>query len=283
MRTIKQKWKGRNIALYVVFVLLAVVLLFPYFFMINRGLMSNEFILQPKMRFFPDGLHFENYGLAFREGGYGKPFLNSVIVTLVVTVSVPLSSFLAAYAFARLEFIGKNFMFSLMMVTVLLPSIVTQVPMYVLYNDLGFTNTLKPLFLPGIFFGGAMNIFLSRQFLLGIPKALEEGAKLDGANAFVRCFVICAPLCFPIMIYLGVTAFIGAWGDYLTPSMYNNSSDAPYTLAYALYKMTSSETNSKHPEWIFAAATVMSVVPTVLYAVFQKYLVDGIASAGLKG
>ena len=158
-----------------------------------------------------------------------------------------------------------------------------QVPMYVLYNDLGFTNTLKPLFLPGIFFGGAMNIFLSRQFLLGIPKALEEGAKLDGANAFVRCFVICAPLCFPIMIYLGVTAFIGAWGDYLTPSMYNNSSDAPYTLAYALYKMTSSETNSKHPEWIFAAATVMSVVPTVLYAVFQKYLVDGIASAGLKG
>ena len=85
------------------------------------------------------------------------------------------------------------------------------------------------------------------------------------------------------MIYLGVTAFIGAWGDYLTPSMYNNSSDAPYTLAYALYKMTSSETNSKHPEWIFAAATVMSVVPTVLYAVFQKYLVDGIASAGLKG
>ena len=270
MRTIKQKKKRRNIALYAVFVLLAVVLLFPYFFMINRGLMSNEYILQPKTRFFPDGLHFENYVLAFREGGYGKPFLNSVIVTLVVTVTVPLSSFLAAYAFARLEFIGKNFMFSLMMVTVLLPSIVTQVPMYVLYNDLGFTNTLKPLFLPGIFFGGAMNI-------------LEEGAKLDGANAFIRCFVICAPLCFPIMIYLGVTAFIGAWGDYLTPSMYNNSGDAPYTLAYALYKMTSSETNSKHPEWIFAAATVMSVVPTVLYAVFKKYLVDGIASAGLKG
>ena len=103
MRTIKQKRKGRNIALYAVFALLAVVLLFPYFFMINRGLMSNEFILQPKTRFFPDGLHFENYGLAFREGGYGKPFLNSVIVTLVVTVSVPLSSFLAAYAFARLR------------------------------------------------------------------------------------------------------------------------------------------------------------------------------------
>ena len=73
MRTIKQKRKGRNVALYAVFVLLAVVLLFPYFFMINRGLMSNEFILQPNTRFFPDGLHFENYGLAFREGGYGKP------------------------------------------------------------------------------------------------------------------------------------------------------------------------------------------------------------------
>ena len=84
-------------------------------------------------------------------------------------------------------------------------------------------------------------------------------------------------------VYLAVNAFIAAWGDYLTPSMYNNSTDAPFTLAYALYDMTSKETNSVHPEWIFAAATIMSVVPTVLFAVFQKFLIEGVQTAGLKG
>lgn len=281
----KNSTKGRvgKAVCYAALVLIAVILLFPYLFMINRGLMSNEYVIQPKTRFFPDGIHFENFLLAFREGGYRSPLLNSIIVSAVVTISVPFSSFVAAYAFARLEFVGKKFLFSFMMLTILLPAIVTQVPMYVLYNDLRLTNTLSPLFLPGLFFGGAMNVFLCRQFLLGIPKALEESAILDGAGAVRRCFSICAPLCMPILIYLSVTAFIGVWGDYLTPSMYNNSSEAPYTLAYALYKMTSSETNSRHPEWIFAAATITSLVPVVLYSVFQKYLVEGIAVTGLKG
>lgn len=268
---------------YFFLVLIAVILLFPYGFMLNRGLMSNKRVLDAHMYYWTDGLHFINYVRAFSDGGYGMPLVNSLIVCLIVCVSTPLATLLASYAFARLEWIGKNTVFAVMMVTALLPSIVTQVPLYVLYNDMGLTNTLFPLFLPGLFFAGAMNVFLARQFLLGVPKELEESAKLDGANAFVRCFVICAPLCAPILIYLAVNAFIAAWGDYLTPSMYNNSTDAPFTLAYALYDMTSKETNSVHPEWIFAAATIMSVVPTVLFAVFQKYLIEGVQTAGLKG
>lgn len=269
--------------LYIILVLIAAVLLFPYLFMINRGLMSNEWILDSYMHYWTDGLHFVNYGHAFSDGGYGMPLVYSLIVCAIVCVSIPLSTMVASYAFAKLEWIGKGFMFSLMMLTAILPGIVTQVPLYVVYNDLQMTNTLFPLFLPGIFFSGAMNVFLARQFLMGVPRELEESAKLDGANALVRCFVICAPLCAPILIYLAVTSFIGSWGDYLTPSMYNNSVDAPYTLAYALYEMTGRETNSVHPEWIFAAATITSLVPTVLFAVFQKYLIEGIQTAGLKG
>lgn len=279
----KIKKTAFRIIAYFFLVLLAVVLLFPYGFMLNRGLMSNERILEPHMYYWTDGFHFENYALAFRDGGYGMPLVRSLFVCAVVCVSTPFATLIAAYAFARLEWIGKNFMFSLMMLTALLPGIVTQVPLYVLYNDLGLTNTLLPLFLPGLFFAGAMNVFLARQFLMGVPKEMEESATLDGANAFVRCFVICAPLCAPILIYLSVSAFMGAWGDYLTPSMYNNSTEAPYTLAYALYDMTGRDTNSAHPEWIFAAATIMSLVPTALYAVFQKYLIEGIQTAGLKG
>lgn len=269
--------------LYIILVFIAAVLLFPYLFMINRGLMSNEWILDSYMHYWTDGLHFVNYAHAFSDGGYGMPLVYSLIVCAIVCVSIPLSTMIASYAFAKLEWIGKGFMFSLMMLTAILPGIVTQVPLYVVYNDLQMTNTLLPLFLPGIFFSGAMNVFLARQFLMGVPRELEESAKLDGANALVRCFVICAPLCAPILIYLAVTSFIGSWGDYLTPSMYNNSVDAPYTLAYALYEMTGRETNSVHPEWIFAAATITSLVPTVLFAVFQKYLIEGIQTAGLKG
>ena len=270
-----------HIVLYFFLVLIAVILLFPYGFMINRGLMSNSWILDSYMHYWTDGLNFSNYVQAFSDGGYGTPLVYSVIVCAIVFVSVPLSSMIAAYAFAKLEWIGRNFMFAFMMLTALLPGIVTQVPLYVLYNNLGMTNTLLPLFLPGIFFAGAMNVFLTRQFLMSVPREMEESAKLDGANALVRCFVIAAPMCAPILIYLGVSAFIASWGDYLTPSMYNNSVDAPYTLAYALYDMTGRETNSTHPEWIFAAATITSLVPTILFTVFQKYLIEGVQTAGL--
>ena len=235
------------------------------------------------MHFWTDGIHLRNYIEAFRDGGYGVPLLNSFIVGIIVAIFTPLSAFLPAYAFAKLDWIGKKTAFSLMMLTTLLPGIVTQVPMYVLYNDLGLTNSLFPLFLPCLFFSGAMNVFLIRQFLLGIPKEMEESAKLDGANAFVRCFKICAPLCTPIIIYMAVNGFGAIWGDYLTLSMYNNRSDAPVTLAYALYQMTGKETNSAHPEWIFAAATIMSLVPTATFIAFQKYLIEGVATAGLKG
>ncbi len=285
--TINQKNKVRRtvgkVICYFFLVLVALILLYPYGFMLNRGLMSNSRILDSYMYYWTDGLHLSNYARAFSDGGYGMPLVYSLIVCAIVCISTPLSSMVAAYAFAKLEWIGKGFVFSFMMVTALLPGIVTQVPLSVLYNDFNMTNTLLPLFLPGIFFAGAMNVFLTRQFLMSVPREMEESAKLDGANAFMRCFLICAPLCAPILIYLGVSAFIASWGDYLTPSMYNNSPDAPYTLAYALYEMTGCETNSTHPEWIFAAATITSIVPAVLFAVFQKYLIEGIQTAGLKG
>lgn len=284
---LRKKTGGRSIArkliLYAVLILIAVILLFPYGFMLNRGLMSNEWILDSYMHYWTDGLHFGNYVQAFREGGYGKPLMNSVLICLIVSVSSPFASLIAAYAFAKLEWVGKKFLFSVMMLTSLLPGIVTQVPLYVLYNNMGLTNTLFPLFLPGLFFSGAMSVFLTRQFLMSVPKEMEESAKLDGANSFVRCFYICAPLCAPILIYLAVSAFNGAWGDYLTPSMYNNNPEAPKTLAYALYEMTGRTENSTHPEWIFAAATIMSLVSTALFIAFQKYLIEGIATAGIKG
>lgn len=272
-----------QVLLYGFLIVLAVILLIPFVFMINRGLMTNERFTDTIMHYFPDKIELSNYIKAFSEGSYGLPLLNSLWLCVLNAVAVPFVSLLPAYAFAKLQWIGKKFVFAFMMLTAMLPGIVTQVPLYVLYNDLGMLNTFLPLFLPNLFFAGAMNVFLTRQFLLGQPKELEESAIIDGANALVRFFYISAPLCKAILIYLGVTTFISSWGDYYTPSIYITSEDASRTFAYELYNATWSETNVAHPEWIFTAATVLTIIPAVLFAFFQKYLVEGIATAGIKG
>lgn len=280
-KSIAQKVAGK-IILYIVLCTLAVVFLYPYGFMLNRGLMSNERITSSHMYYFTDSLHFENYYLAFRDGGYLMPLLRSVLVCGITALSAPLTTLIAAYAFSRLEWIGKNFLFGFMMMLAIVPGIVTQVPLFVLYHSLNLIDTLYPLFLPGLFSAGIMSIFLMRQFLLGLSREIEESAMLEGAGPLTRCFYICAPLCKAMLIYLAVTSFMGAWGDFYTPSVYMPGEDAPFTFAAKLYYMTGRETNSAHPEWIFAAATIMSLVSTVLYIFFQKYLIEGIATAGLK-
>lgn len=269
--------------LYLFLIALGIILLIPFVFMINRGLMTNERFTDTVMHYFPDKLEFSNFVNAFKEGSYGLPLVNSLWLCVLNAVAVPFVSLLPAYAFAKLEWIGKKFVFAFMMFTAMLPSIVTQVPLYVLYNDLGMLNTFLPLFLPSLLFTGAMNVFLTRQFLLGQPKELEESAIIDGANPFVRFITISAPLCKPILMYLGITTFISTWGDYYTPSIYITSEDAQRTFALELYNATWSQTNIAHPEWIFTAATVLTMVPAVLFAFFQKYLVQGIATAGIKG
>ena len=277
------KKKLNQIIFYIIAIFLAAVLLFPYLFMVNRGLMSNAFILRPETNFWTDGLNLNNYVLAFSNGGYLKPLLNSFFVCGIVCISTPLTTLIAAYAFAKLEWVGKKAIFGLMMLTMLVPAVVTQVPLFVLYGSIGFLNTLYPMFLPSLFFCGAPGVFLTRQFLYSIPKDLEESAYIDGAGALRRCFQICAPICKPILIYLGVMSFMSAWGDYYTPSIYYTKEDAPFTFAYALFYMTGRQENAAHPEWIFAAATIMSIVPIVLFAGFQKFLLDGMATSGLKG
>lgn len=279
----KKGWVVR-ISLYLILVTLAVILLFPYVFMVMRGLMTNTRFKSPDMHIFPDTFMFLNYVKAFSSGGYFRPLLNSLMVCAIVGIATPLSSLLAAFAFARIKWFGRNVVFALVLSTLMLPGIVTQVPLFVMYNSFGMLDTLYPLYVPSILFGGAMNIFLARQFLISHPTELYESARIDGASTFKQFISIAIPLSKAIFIYIGISAVIGAWGDYYTPSIYTLTSEGPKTFAYALFKnLNSNYDNIDHPEWIFAACTVLSIVPGVLYAVFQKYLVQGIATAGLKG
>ncbi len=274
----------KMVLLYTFLTVLGIIFAFPFLFMVFRGLMTTERFSDAIMHVFPDKLMFSNYINAFGAGGYGLPLLNSLWLYLLVSLVTPFSALVSAYAFVRCDWIGKKYVFAAMIGTTMLPTVVTQVPLYVMYNDMGMLNTYFPLFLPNFFFGGAMNIFLGRQFMIAHPKETYESATIDGAGTFRSFLYIALPLCKTIYIYFAVTFFISGWGDYYTPSIYlKNLDTSRVTFAYALYRNLWSDNNLVHPEYVFSACTIISIVPLVLYAVFQKYLVQGIATVGVKG
>lgn len=274
----------KRVLLYAFMVILGLILAFPFFLMVSRGLMTTERFSDAVMHVFPDKIMLSNYIKAFGSGGYGLPLLNSLWLYVLISVVTPFTSLISAYAFVRCDWLGKKAVFALMMATSMLPGVTTQVPLYVMYNNMGMLNTYWPLFLPNFFFAGAMNVFLGRQFMVSHPKETYESATIDGAGTFRSFIYICLPLCKTLYIYFGISFFIAGWGDYYTPSIFlKNIDTSGVPFALALYRNLWSDKNIVHPEYVFSACTIISLVPLVLYAVFQKYLVEGIAMAGIKG
>ena len=159
---------------------------------------------------FPEEWHFENYIEAWTSQPFGTYFLNSVIVTVLTTAGTVLSSSLVAYGFARFKFRGKNILFMILLATMMIPWDVTMIPQYMEFNLFGWINTLLPLIVP-TWFGSAYNIFLMRQFLMGIPKDYEEAARLDGANSFQIYWKIFMPILKPCLIMVGVLNMLTVW------------------------------------------------------------------------
>lgn len=272
-----------KIALYILMAVLAVILLFPYFYMIVKSLMSVDEVDNPYGSFFPEKPQFINYVTVFKTGGYGKGFLWTMLIIIFNLVAVPLSASLIAYSFAKLRWKGRGVMFAVMLGTMMLPSAVTQLPLYIIYSKIGFLNTLLPFTIPNLFGGGAVYIFLIVNFMRGIPNELENAARIDGANAFVRYYKIVLPLCQPVIIYVMVQVFLAYWGDYYGPLVYLYSDKAPKTLALVLYNFITDNSTGQKTNVLMAGAVFMSVIPTILFAIFQRQLIDGVTMSGLKG
>jgi multiple sugar transport system permease protein len=200
---------------------------------------------------------------------------------------VCVASSLTAYALAKLNFYGKNFVFACIMGMVLLPGTVLSIPLMIIYAKMHWMNTLFPLWVPMWFGGGTMNIFLVRQFMRGIPNSYSEAASLDGANGFQVYLMIIMPLVKPILIYLAVTGFIGNWNDFQGPLMYVRGEPSKWTLSVALYMRFvegdgAGDTNNL-PNVQMAVGVLMMVPCVVLFGFFQKEIMEGISSIGVKG
>lgn len=267
---------------YILLAVLAVVLVFPYFYMLMRSLMSHEEVSDPVLRLFPAVPQFVNYVKLFTQNNYFKATLNTLFIIVFNSFAICLSASIIAFSFAKLEWIGKKFMFAAMLGTIMLPGIATQIPLYVMYSKFRWIDTFWPFTIPNLFGGSAIYIFLMRQFMQGIPKEMDNAAKIDGAGPLRRWWLI-FPLCKPILIYLLVNIFVGNWGDYYGPLIFMPGDEAPRTLAYLVFLDSLQENAATYNANLrMAGGVFMSVFPTILFFIFQRQLIEGVATTGLK-
>lgn len=272
-----------NLMLYLILITIAVILVFPYVYMVMKSLMTTDEVVGP-VKFFPDSPQFINYAKIITDGAYFKATMNSLYIIGFNIIAIPLSASIIAFSFAKLDWVGKNIMFALMLGTMMLPGTVTQIPLYVMYSKIGWIDTLKPFTIPNLFGGGAFYVFLIRQFMMGIPKDIDDAARIDGASTFRIYWNIVLPLCKPVLIYLMVSIFIANWGDFYGPLIYMSSSEAPRTLAYLVFLESTEANASTHMSHMrMAGGVFMTIVPIILFSFFQKQLIEGVTLTGLKG
>ena len=257
----------------------ALLFLAPLFWMVMASFSNVEEINNASLLFIPKVFHFENYKYALTLMPFWKYALNTVFVTVFCIIGTILSCSMAAYAFARLKAPGKEGLFLLVLSTIMLPTMVTCVPQFLIFKNLGMYDTLWPLILPS-FFGNAMYIFLFRQFFLTIPYELEDAAKLDGCSPWQIYWKIVMPISKPVAVSVLVFAFVAHWNDFMTPLIYLNSVEKR-TLALGL--ATFSDVQGVDVVSLMAASTVTLIPIVIIFLLCQKVFVKGIVTGSVKG
>lgn len=269
-----------RICFYTVVCLLALICMIPLYWMVRSSFMKNtEIYIMDPFIFWPKDMLWENYPLAIKNANFAKYAINTFVIVGGCLVGTLLTSSMAAYAFARVEWKGKKICFALLMTTMMLPGTVTLIPQFLIWRNLNMVDTFWPLILPSFFGGGAFNIFLLRQFFLGIPKELDEAARIDGANAFQIFYKVILPLSSSAMIVVGLFTFLNNWNDFFGPIIYLNSKEN-FTLALGLLQLQGDYST----KWnlVMAGATIVTAPCILLYLIGQKYLIEGISMTGMK-
>ena len=282
--SLRQQMIQRTIILYVVMIGLGFIFMFPFFWTVSSSLKEPWELYTFPPTWFPAKLQWQNYARVLEKVPFVLWMVNSVIVVVLSTVGSVLSASIVAYSFARFRYRGREVIFLITLATMMLPAQVTLIPQFVLFYKLGWINTLLPLWIPSWFGGGAFAIFLVRQFIMSLPRELDEAAIIDGAS-YPRIFwSILLPLCKPVLATVAVISFIAGWNDFVNPLIYLNSPDK-FTLAVGLnYFKGVPETSGLPLEHLLMAASVMVILPVlVIFFAAQRYFVQGIVLSGIKG
>jgi ABC-type glycerol-3-phosphate transport system permease component len=269
-------WHG---FIYLFMTALALFFLIPILWMISTSLKERSEILAWPPQWIPENPKWENYAAAFTSYPLGRFILNTVFLVAANTVGELLAVPLVAYSFARLNFPGRKVLFIVVIATMMIPSHITLIPLFAIYNTLNMVDSYWPLILPS-FFGNPFFIFLMVQYMKTIPRDLDDAARMDGAGTWAILYRVLLPLCVPPLTIIFVFSFLWTWNSFLQPLIYVNTFEwFPIQVGLALFRGRYSV------EWnLFMAATLVSILPIlVIYFFVQKQLIGGIASVGLKG
>ncbi len=276
--------KGILTILYHVFIAaLGFIMVYPVLWMISGSLKDNSEILSGSLNLIPPNWRWDNFSRGW--AGFGKItfttyFKNSLIITTIATLGTVISSSLIAYALSRIPFRGRKFWFTLMIGTMLLPGQVVMIPQYLIYNHIDWVGTPLPLIVPH-FFGAPFFIYMMMQFMAGIPKELDEAAIIDGCSKYSVYSRVIFPLLKPSLISTIIIQFYWKWDDYMGPMLYLGK-PASYTVSIAV-KLFADATSKTDYGAMFAMSTLSMIPVFLIFLIFNRYLVDGISTSGLKG
>lgn len=282
--------KRVNVKKTIIFVIIVIVLtifailsFFPFYWMIYNAFKQPNLIFEHPVKLFSFDLSLDSFKAIFTgENGQmlWRSFGNSLFISLTATLGTLFTSSLAAYAFAKLHFFGKKFLFGMFIATLMLPGQVTMLPLFVVFAQMGWTDTFLPLIIPGIMIN-TYGVFMLRQFIVSIPNEILEAAEVDGCGYFRKYWNIVLPLLIPALITLGLFTFIGSWNNYFGQLIYLSS---PENMTISLFIAGLKDQNSSALQWgQILAASVISIVPiSIVYLACQKYFVQGIATTGIK-
>jgi multiple sugar transport system permease protein len=269
---------GTKLLLYLLLILSAIFMIVPFVWMISTSLKTSQFVLAFPPQFIPRPITLDSYRRLFELYPMARMFANSMIAAILTTLGQLITCSMAAYAFSRISFRGRDALFLIYLATLMVPFQVTITPLFILMRIFGWINTYQGLILPGVF--SAFGTFLLRQYFMTLPKELEEAAFLDGASHFKVFWKVILPLTRPALATLAVFAFMSSWNAFLWPLFVLNDINL-MTLPVGLATL--------HGRWLtewnlVMAGAVITIVPMLIVYLFaQQYLVKGFVMSGIKG
>ncbi|MDO5423958.1 MAG: carbohydrate ABC transporter permease [Eubacteriales bacterium] len=280
----KRKKRTNKIIYYILVTAIGFLMIYPLLWMIMSSFKETNTIFLTAGSLIPEKFTLENYKngwKGFAKISFGTFFQNSFFISITATIGTVISSSLVAFGLSRCRFPGRKFLFAMVLLTMMVPAQVLMVPQYIWYSKLGWVNSYFPLIVPYCFAIQGFFVYMMYNFIEGIPRELDEAAKIDGCSYFGIYRRITLPLMVPALVTSGIFSFIWRWDDFMSALLYISKA-AQYPVCLALKLFTDPGSTSDYGA-MFAMSTLSILPVLVIFIFFQKYLVDGIATTGMKG
>lgn len=271
---------------YVLLLTLAIGYVFPLFWMVSSAMKDDSQVYTVPPVWIPNPAYPQNFWYAWNTYNFNLYAFNTIFLFAIpVTIGVTLSSAVVAYGFARIRWPGRDILFTVCLMTMMIPTQVTMVPLFIIFRQLGWVNSFLPLVVPS-FFGSAYFIFMLRQFLRSIPQELSEAARIDGANEWTTMWRVIMPLAKPALVVVALFTFMNAWNDYLGPLIYLQR-ESLYVLALGIENLrrniTSVGATAMAYPYLMAVSSIVTLPILLAFFFAQRTFIEGISLTGIKG